>query len=72
MFVSELWRYPVKSMGGEQLQSCELNELGIIGDRVVHVEDASGRVLTARSRPRTGAARERPGSRPCHDRACPD
>jgi uncharacterized protein YcbX len=52
MFVSELWRYPVKSMGGEQLQSCELNELGIIGDRVVHVEDASGRVLTARSRPR--------------------
>jgi uncharacterized protein len=52
MFVAELWRYPVKSMGGEPLQECELGELGIPGDRVVHVEDARGRVLTARSRPR--------------------
>jgi uncharacterized protein YcbX len=31
--VRELWRYPVKSMGGEQLARCELGELGIPGDR---------------------------------------
>jgi uncharacterized protein YcbX len=50
MFVAELWRYPVKSMGGERLESCQLGLDGIPGDRVVHVEDARGRVLTSRSR----------------------
>lgn len=52
MFVAELWRYPVKSMGGERLDRCELTPDGIPGDRVVHVEDSRGRVLTARSKPR--------------------
>jgi uncharacterized protein len=52
MFVAELWRYPVKSMGGERLDRCELTPLGIPGDRVIHVEDSRGRVVTARSRPR--------------------
>ena len=51
MFVAELWRYPVKSMGGERLESCEFALEGIPGDRVVHVEDARGRLVTSRSRP---------------------
>jgi len=52
MWVAELWRYPVKSMAGERLTSAELGPLGIPGDRVVHVENEKGRVITARSRPR--------------------
>jgi hypothetical protein len=51
MFLAEIWRYPVKSMGGERLDRCELTADGIPGDRVVHVRDAGGRVVTARSRP---------------------
>jgi uncharacterized protein YcbX len=50
--VSELWRYPVKSMGGERLSEADLGPEGIRGDRVVHVEDGRGRVVTSRSRPR--------------------
>jgi uncharacterized protein len=50
--VAALWRYPVKSMGGETLQECELTTGGIPGDRAVHVEDARGRVVTSRSRPK--------------------
>jgi uncharacterized protein YcbX len=50
--VAEIWRYPVKSMGGEQLTEADLADDGIPGDRVVHVEDQSGRVVTSRSRPR--------------------
>ncbi len=52
MRVAELWRYPVKSMAGERLQRAELGYLGIAGDRVVHVEDEHGRVITARTHPR--------------------
>lgn len=51
MKVGQLWRYPVKSMGGEQLQRASIGSLGIEGDRVVHVEDAYGRVITARTHP---------------------
>lgn len=52
MQVSELWRYPVKSMGGERLDSAELGALGIPGDRVVHAVNRRGKVVTSRSRPR--------------------
>ena len=52
MKVAELWRYPVKSMGGEMLDRATLDELGIAGDRVVHVEDAHGHLITARTHPR--------------------
>ncbi|MEJ7714017.1 MAG: MOSC N-terminal beta barrel domain-containing protein [Pyrinomonadaceae bacterium] len=31
--VSEIWRYPVKSMGGEKLENCSVGSLGIPGDR---------------------------------------
>ena len=52
MEVAEIWRYPVKTMAGEKLQRARIGPLGIEGDRVVHVEDARGRVITARSHPR--------------------
>lgn len=52
MKVAEIWRYPVKTMAGEKLQQIRIGPLGIEGDRVVHVEDDQGRVITARSHPR--------------------
>jgi uncharacterized protein YcbX len=52
MKVTEIWRYPVKTMAGEKLPRVRIGPLGIDGDRVVHVEDAQERVLTSRSHPR--------------------
>ncbi|MGA8892162.1 MAG: MOSC N-terminal beta barrel domain-containing protein [Anaeromyxobacteraceae bacterium] len=52
MEVAEIWRYPVKTMGGELLERARIGPLGIEGDRVVHVEDARQRVVTSRSHPR--------------------
>jgi uncharacterized protein YcbX len=52
MHIAELWRYPVKSLAGERLASAELLPSGIVGDRLVQVYDARGRILTARTRPR--------------------
>jgi uncharacterized protein YcbX len=52
MKVTEIWRYPVKTMAGEKLQRAFLGPLGIEGNRVVHVEDAQARVITSRSHPR--------------------
>ena len=52
MWVAEVWRYPVKSMGGERLQRADFSANGIAGDRVVHVRDGRGRVVTARNHPR--------------------
>ena len=39
MQVSQLWRYPVKSMVGGTVESIELDELGIAGDRTWAVRD---------------------------------
>jgi uncharacterized protein YcbX len=52
MTVTEIWRYPVKTMAGEKIERAAMGSLGIEGDRVVHVEDARGRVITSRSHPR--------------------
>lgn len=52
MNITEIWRYPVKTLAGEKLPRVRLGPLGIDGDRVVHVEDAAGRVITSRSHPR--------------------
>jgi uncharacterized protein len=51
MHVAQLWRFPVKSMGGEQLETAELGLDGVTGDRVVHVQGPRG-VVTSRTRPR--------------------
>jgi uncharacterized protein YcbX len=47
--VGELWRYPVKSLKGEALQSAHLTSEGVGGDRVVHVAGRRG-LLTGRTR----------------------
>jgi len=52
MRITHLWRYPVKTMGGEELRRARLGPLGIEGDRIVHVVDARGRIVTSRTHPR--------------------
>lgn len=51
MHVAEIWRYPVKSMAGEQLPSAPLTPSGIEGDRVVQVRSSRGRTITSRTHP---------------------
>lgn len=51
MYVKEIWRYPVKSMAGERIDSTDVTELGLTGDRQVLVLGADGRVVTSRTRP---------------------
>jgi uncharacterized protein YcbX len=51
--VREIWRYPVKSMGGERLEQATVGEQGITGDRAWGVRDeVTGMILTARREPR--------------------
>ena len=52
MLIKELWRYPVKSMAGEQLDNAEITEQGIVGDRIIQVRNAAGRIFSARTRPK--------------------
>ena len=53
MRVLELWRYPVKSMGGQRLEAAEIGPAGIVGDRQWGVVDlATATMLTARREPR--------------------
>jgi len=51
MLIKELWRYPVKSMAGEQLDTAEITEHGMAGDRIIQVRNAAGRLFSARTRP---------------------
>ncbi len=49
MEVTEIWRYPVKSMLGEQLDRADIGPAGIAGDRQWAVVDAdSGVSLSAK------------------------
>ena len=53
MYVAEIWRYPVKSLAGEQLEHADVLEDGIAGDRRVLVyNEQSGRLITSRTHPR--------------------
>ena len=51
MWIQEIWRYPVKSMAGESLEAVDLTGAGVMGDRVVQVRNAAGRIVSARTRP---------------------
>ena len=43
--IREIWRYPVKSMGGERLASCNVSKMGLDGDRGWALRDeASGEI----------------------------
>jgi uncharacterized protein YcbX len=53
--VAALWRWPVKSMGGERLNALRVNGRGVGGDRthaVFHEHKGEWRPLTAREAPR--------------------
>jgi uncharacterized protein len=48
--VVSLWRYPVKSMMGEELNSSHMAERGLIGDRVYAIVDQqTGKVASAKN-----------------------
>lgn len=48
--ISGLWRFPVKSMGGERLQRAEVSSAGVLGDRAFALIDmATGKVVSAKS-----------------------
>lgn len=48
--VAGLWRFPVKSMQGEQLEEVELTERGLLGDRAYALIDTdTGKVVSAKS-----------------------
>jgi|SRR2546430_7086173 uncharacterized protein YcbX len=46
--VQALYRYPVKSMQGEQLDTVDIGAQGVIGDRAYALREANGRVMTAK------------------------
>ncbi|MDH0302217.1 MULTISPECIES: MOSC domain-containing protein [unclassified Pseudomonas] len=55
MFLSALYRYPVKSAGAQSLQVSSVGNLGLEGDRRwLVVEEENGRFLTQRAWPRLG------------------
>ena len=47
--IEALWRFPVKSMLGEELDAADLNEGGIVGDRAYAIRDReTGKVASAK------------------------
>src|SRR5207245_9804179 len=48
--VASLWRYPVKSMMGEELNATEVTERGLLGDRAYAlVDNSDGKAATAKN-----------------------
>jgi uncharacterized protein len=48
--VRSLWRYPVKSMMGEELTASEVTDRGLVGDRAYAVVDkSSGKIASAKN-----------------------
>ena len=48
--VVSLWRYPVKSMMGEELNACEVTERGLVGDRAYGlIDNEDGKAATAKN-----------------------
>lgn len=41
--IERIWRYPIKSTGGESLRLAEVESRGLIGDRLFAVRDAQGK-----------------------------
>src|SRR5947209_3264149 len=47
--IRALWRYPVKSMLGEELEAVDLSEGGVVGDRAYAIRDReTGKVASAK------------------------
>jgi uncharacterized protein len=48
--VASLWRYPVKSMRGEELSEADLTVFGLLGDRAYAlIDEADGKAATAKN-----------------------
>ncbi|MDQ2791819.1 MAG: hypothetical protein DLM60_10115 [Pseudonocardiales bacterium] len=48
--VAALWRFPVKSMLGEQLDAAEVGSSGLVGDRAYAlIDDTTGKVVSAKN-----------------------
>lgn len=47
--IRSVWRYPVKSLLGEEIASCDLTERGFAGDRTYAVVDEDGKVASAKN-----------------------
>jgi uncharacterized protein YcbX len=75
MRVAQIWRYPVKSLGGESLETAEITREGVSGNRTVHIQGGRGlltgsvriahRVSTHRSRRRATSCRSPVGYTCC-------
>lgn len=50
--IAELWRYPVKSMGGERVESLELRVSAVVGDRRWAVRNTETGKIASAKRPR--------------------
>jgi uncharacterized protein len=46
--ITELYRYPIKSMLGERLNELEVGPQGVIGDRCWALREANGRIVSAK------------------------
>lgn len=46
--VTELWRYPVKSLGGERLESLAVDARGVVGDRARALHLAGGKIASGK------------------------
>lgn len=53
--VRGVWRYPVKSMLGEELEACEVTECGLTGDRAYALVDAEDGKVASTKNPRKWA-----------------
>ncbi len=42
--IEQIWRYPVKSLGGEQVEASAADAAGLAGDRVWAVQDGAGKL----------------------------
>src|SRR5688572_31093329 len=50
--VVSLFRYPVKSMMGEELNATDITQRGLLGDRVYAIVDSSNRKVGSAKNPR--------------------
>ncbi len=44
LVVEQIWRYPIKSIGGERLETSVADDRGLLGDRVWAVQDDAGKL----------------------------
>jgi uncharacterized protein YcbX len=51
MYLSGIYIHPVKSLGGYAVETCDVDALGLAGDRRYMVVDEAGRFLTQRTLP---------------------